>query len=156
MLFAKKAYVYILISQKLFIQVFCPAFQAPVCQSGSSHRYQCLTYFFRPFRQPYFFEKVEFLFHEYSQYTGVWKYCGLYKMYAQYRFFSIFTIIKTPRTLAALASLGLLIVKTLTNVLLRNISKQRLAITDCTWYDRLKKRRHLVRTGIGGSVHISQ
>jgi len=49
--------------------------------------------------------KFEFLFHEDSQYTGVWKYCGVYKLVCQssvlytkmlkIHMFCIFTI-KTP------------------------------------------------------------
>ena len=71
---------------------------------------------------------VEFLFHEDSRYTGVWKYSGineilrrlsknrLYTKMLRIHLFSIFTI-NSPRALAALAPLGLLIVKTLTSVL---------------------------------------
>ena len=72
--------------------------------------------------------KVEFLFQEDSRYTGVWKYSGtneilrrlsknrLYTKMLRIHLFSIFTI-NSPRALAALAPLGLLIVKTLTSVL---------------------------------------
>ena len=73
--------------------------------------------------------KVNCLFHEGSQYTGVWKYCSVYKilrrlsknrLYTEMlrvHSFSIF-IIKTPQALTALAPLGLVIINTLTNVLL--------------------------------------
>ena len=62
------------------------------------------------------FRKFEFLFHENSQYAGVWKYCGVYKrvrcmsknrLYTKMLGINVFSI----------APLGLLIAKTLTNVL---------------------------------------
>jgi len=62
------------------------------------------------------FFKFEFLFHEDSQFTGLWKYCGVYeilpclsknRLYTKMlriRVFSIFTI-KTSRALATLTPL---------------------------------------------------
>ena len=70
---------------------------------------------------------MNFIFHKDNQFTGVWKYCVKYEILRclfknrlftemlRIHLFSIFTI-KTPRTLAAPAPLGLLIVNTLTNV----------------------------------------
>ena len=65
--------------------------------------------------------------HEDSKYTDGFYYCGIYNLLSclknrlytemlKIHLFSIFTI-KTPRALAALTPLGLLIVKTLANVL---------------------------------------
>ena len=74
------------------------------------------------------FWKSEFLIHEDSQDTGVWKYGGVYKilrylsknaLYTKMLRMHLFSIctIKTPRALTALAPLDFCMVKTLTNVL---------------------------------------
>jgi len=89
-------------------------------------------------------KKIYILFHEGSQYTGVWKYCGVFKLLRclskffytkmlRIHLFSIFTS-KTPRALAALAPLGILIVKTLTNVLLTITLKPTVSDICYIWY----------------------
>ena len=84
--------------------------------------------FFSPNQIAVFILKFEFLFHEDSQYTGVWKYCVIYnilycvsknRLYFKMLRIHLFgaSTINAPRALAALAPLDLLIVNTLTNVL---------------------------------------